>query len=570
MKRKIAAIMVGDFVGSTPAMEADEEGTVTRIGECLNVVNNVVSGHGGRVFDTAGDSTLSEFPSGVNALKAAVDARTALAELLGLPRKSMRFGLHLADLIEVGTGLKGDGINLASLIQSAADPGEIHVSGTLFDSVSRNSPCIFDNLGRRQFKGISELIQIYRVKTTSDRSRFQVAPTYIPEQTEKRPNSVAVTAFETASSADEDQLFLADGLTDDLTIELSGLRGVSVCSRSAASALNTKDPTEIGRILGLSFVLSGSVRKLGKTVRLNITLAETENGAIVWSDRIQRPFDDVINVLDEICARVVATVSGRVEHSAATAARRKQPAHMSAYEFFLRGIEQHRMGGITDEHVHAAISWFEKSIAADPNYSRPLAMHVCSASYLADFDIAKGEKMLEKALELDPTDPEANRIMGVVRIKSNRDFTSARYHHERALEFAPNDAYIMGRCAAFYVYVNEPEKALAMLEQADIFDPFLPVWVTEERVAAYYVLDRFEDALQTARMLPHQTRRTRIYSAASLVALGDLDAARIKISRALAEDSALTYAYIKSQELFEDGQILKLLIERACEAGLPR
>ncbi len=570
MKRKIAAIMVGDFVGSTSAMEADEEGSVKQIAASLSAINTVVTDHGGRVFDTAGDSTLSEFPSGVNALKAAVDARTALSEIPNQTKNTMRFGLHLADVIEVGNGLKGDGINLASRIQSAAEPGEIHVSGALFDTVRRNSPCVFDDLGNRDFKGISEPIQVYRVRATSDRSRFQIAPTRTPEPTQARPNSVAVTAFATASSADEDQLFLADGLTDDLTLELSRQNGVSVSSRSAAGALNSKDPVEIGLVLGVRHVLSGSVRKMGRFIRLNVTLSDSKDGSIVWSDRIQRPYDDILEIMDDITVRVAATVSGRVEQAAIQSARSARPENMSAYEYYLRGVEMHRMGGVTDDHVRSAVGWFNKSIEADPNYARPLAMCVCSGSYLPEFDVEEGEKKLARALELDPSDPEANRIMGILQIKIHGDYLAARYHHERALEFAPNDAYIMGRCAAFYIHVNEPEKALEMLDRALIYDPFLPVWVTEERVAAFYTQGQFQDAVQAANALPHQTRRSRIFSAACLIALGDPEAARTQITRAMAEDPNLSSEYIESQELYENKCFLQALIDRAVQAGLPR
>ena len=161
-------------------------------------------------------------------------------------------------------------------------------------------------------KGISEPIRIYRVGAAVNRHRFQPAPTREGLlSTSAHPNSVAVAPFSSYLSADQDQLFLAEGLTDDLTLELGRLKGLFVSSRSASTVLTTKDPVEIGRMLGVHYVVAGSVRKLGAQVRLNISLAETVDGRIVWSDRIQRPFGEILDVLDEITARVAAGISSR-------------------------------------------------------------------------------------------------------------------------------------------------------------------------------------------------------------------------------------------------------------------
>ena len=224
---------------------------------------------------------------------------------------------------------------------------------------------------------------------------------------------------------------------------------------------------------------------------------------------------------------------------------------------------------MTDEHVHEALKWFDKAIEADPSFGRSYAMRVCSLSYLPGIDLIEADKQVTRALELDPTDAEAHRIMGIIRIKLDRDFGASRKHHERAMELAPNDAYVMGRCAAFYTFAGEPCRALELLDQAEELDPFLPVWVTEERLAALYVLGRYDELVSNSDNLPYQTRRSRIYRAAALVALGNDERARQQIGYALADDPSLSGDYIRSQELFADRKILKQLIARAAEAGLP-
>ena len=257
---------------------------------------------------------------------------------------------------------------------------------------------------------------------------------------------------------------------------------------------------EIGKALGVHYVVAGTVRKLGQTVRLNVSLAETERGQLVWSDRIQRPFDEILDVIDEITARVAATVAGRIEQAELAAARLKRPENMSAYEYYLIGLEHHRLIGVADHHIAEAMQWFERSMEADAGFARPVTMHVCAQASLASFDKDLGEKQVAHALELDPADPESHRVMGSLKMMGG-DFTASRHHHDRALEMAPNDAYMIGRCAAFYTFAGEPERALALLDRAEALDPFLPVWITEERVAALYALKRY-DEMFCRRSLP--------------------------------------------------------------------
>ncbi|MBB3461235.1 adenylate/guanylate cyclase domain-containing protein [Rhizobium sp. BK377] len=570
MQRKLATIMVGDFVGSTSAMESDEEGAITRIDAVLDTVRMIVQRHDGRVFGTAGDGLLAEFASPINALRSAIEARAEIAALPGSSGGDMRFGLHLADVVVVGSDLRGDGVNIAARIEASAPPGAIEVSGLLYDQVRRVSPCGFEDVGERQLKGILEPIRIYRVTELIDRHVFQFAPTRSAPNTAQSPrtNSIAVARFDVAPGAGADQCFLAEGITDDLTLELSRLKGLFVSSRSAATALTTKDPVEIGRLLGVGYVISGSIRQVGDDLRVNIALTETGEGLVIWSDRIKRPFGELLDVLDEIIARVAATVSGRIEQSELAAARLKRPENMTAYEYYLRGLDHHRLVGVADIHIHEAMTWFERAMAADPGFGRPFAMHVCSWSNLPSFDIDKAEQQVAHALALDPSDPEAHRIMGAIKMKSG-DFISSRYHHIRAHELAPNDAYILGRSAAFYVYAGEAERALEMLDRAETLDPFLPVWITEERVAALYALGRFEEMMRVALTLPFQTRRKSLYQVAASMACGDVGRAEFLVRQALSLDPCLSAVYIRTQETYADESVTETLVTRNCDAGLP-
>jgi class 3 adenylate cyclase len=207
MKRRLAAILVGDVVGYSTMMEADEEGTAARIRGVTSLVEEKVKARDGRVFKTMGDAILADFASPLNALRCAVEIRGALAEQSG-DLIQLRIGLHLADVIEEGNDLIGDGVNLATRIQASAQPGTIEISGALFEQVRRNSPFSFEPLGLRQLKNISEPIPVYRLRGEQEPWVFQTAPTETSPHRVRRPYSIAVVPL---TAQDDEVRFLADG-----------------------------------------------------------------------------------------------------------------------------------------------------------------------------------------------------------------------------------------------------------------------------------------------------------------------------------------------------------------------
>jgi adenylate cyclase len=568
LRRRLAAILVGDVVGSTPAMQAAEEEAVTRFAACLDAVADVVQARGGRVFATAGDALLAEFASPLHALRAALDARSALVAVPGAGVDDMRFGLHLADVLEVGSDLRGDGVNIAARIQGEAGPGQILVSAAVAEQVRRVSPVAFEELGPTALKGIAEPVRLFRVRGTMERHPFQQAPTRLPEAAILRPHSVAVQPFRTAGPADDDQRYLAEGLTEDLILELARRRRLFVSSRSASFALESTDPAELGRRLGVRYIVGGSVRRQGASLRLNLAITETASARTVWSDRLDLPYAEVWDAMDRLTARIAATVFGRIEEADIITARRRSPASLDAYECYLRGVEHYRLGQLTDRHVEQAVNWFRRAAAADPGFAAPLAMEICAASSLPDFDMDAAGQKLAKALELDPHDPEVNRVMGAYRMKTG-DFDDARRYHERALELAPNDAFMLAETAVFHIFAGEPERALELLDRAAELDPFLPIWCVEQRVAALYVTGRWTEALEAAHGLPFQTRRTRLYRAACRVATGDIERAQQLVAEARADNPGLSASFVLANEDFADQTVLATLLARLRQAGLP-
>ena len=336
MKRRMAAILVADVVGYSGLMEADEDGTAQRLGNCRNLIDAEIAKCDGRLFKAMGDAVLVEFASPINAVRCAVGIRAGLL-LAGQGEERplrMRFGLHLADVLVENDDLIGDGVNLAARIQQAADPDAVDVSATLFEQIRRNSPFAFDDRGEQSFRNIVQPVRIYRLRGEITRHVYQIAPTQLTPMQAKRPFSLAVMPIEVASG-NEDQRYLAEGITEELIFELGRFKKLFVTSRSATRALaaTAYDPQTVGDRFGVRYVLTGTIRQLGSQIRLSLSLSETETGGVVWSDRRNERFESLVDRLDELVSRVASTVLGRIEESDIVAARRLKPELMTAYDF---------------------------------------------------------------------------------------------------------------------------------------------------------------------------------------------------------------------------------------------
>jgi adenylate cyclase len=574
MQRRLATILVADVVGYSRLMEAAEETTAARLQICHQLMSEAVRAADGRVFNRAGDAMLAEFASPINALRCAVQIRenAAAEDADSTARLQLRFGLHLADVMVTGDDLLGDGVNLAARIQQSAEPDGIYVSQPLFDQIKRHSPYSFDDLGERSFKNLSQPMRIYRLQGYLGNHRLQSAPTQSETANAPRvlPNSVAVLPF-SSLGGDNEQTYLAEGLAEEIIVELARFKKLHVASRSASFVFSGPgvDPMRVADTLGVKYVLEGQVQRRDSSLRLGLHLVNGETGIEVWADRLTRRFENIFDLMDEVTAQVAATILGRVETDAIELARRKPPANMTAYDYMLRGLDYHRLGCITTENSRKAVYWFDKAIEADPNYGPAYAWRICAASWLPEFNLNADTHYIERALELDPNNPEAQRIMGVVQMfKGN--FEAARYHHQRAMELSPSDAYILARCAAFYSYNGQPDIALQILKKATDLDPLLPVWCVEEKGIAHFALGEFEKSLAALSELPFQSSRSRTYQCAALMALGRKDDARIAIKQAIATNSELTATYLMRKELWREPNIRKQIFDSLVEAGLPR
>ena len=574
MERRLAAILSADIVGYSRQMEAAEEQTAGQLAQCQALIAETVSRLGGRIFNTAGDSALAEFSSPVNAVRSGVEIqrknRDDKATAGPQSRLPLRIGVHLADVIVSGNDLIGDGVNVAARIQEAAEPSAVFTSHSIFEQVRRNSPYAFEDLGLHRLKNISEQMRLYKVVGNIRAHRYQSSHAIShPAPQAIRPGSLAVLPFEVIGG-DEEQRYFADGLTDDLIVELSRFKNLFVSSQSAISGYEAKtaDPRAVGRELGVKHLLLGQVRRMGERVRISVRLVDAVSGENLWAERYERPWSKLFDLLDELVGRIAATIFGQVETAGIVEARRKLPEQMTAYDYLLKGLDFHRLGGVTADNPRKAVQWFERAIEADPNYGLPYAWWVCSASLLPDFDVDKGLKYTKRALELDENNAEAHRIMGSYQMWL-RNFESAEHHITRAMALNPSNAYIRARSAALYTFIQQPERSLELIAEAEALDPFLPVWCLEEKGVALYYLGRYKEAISALDSLSFQTFRSRGYAAACAMAIGDAERARSAIAEAVSIVPDLTVSRFLNREYYRDPNDADRLRKLLIEAGMP-
>jgi adenylate cyclase len=372
VSRRLVAVFAADVEGYSRLMGADEVGTLQGLTERRAILDRIIGERRGRIANTAGDSVLAEFGSAVDAVQCAVEAQTALAEanshLSPEKRISFRIGIHVGDVMVRGGDLFGDGVNIAARLQALAQPGSVCVSGATYEQVKKVLPLSFTDLGPQQVKNIEEPIRAYVAGRLGDTPRAGALANASKSLPLPDKPSIAVLPFQNLSG-DPEQEYFADGVAEDvLTTELM------VIARNSSFVFKgqTRDIREIGRALGVRYVLEGSVRKAGNRVRLAAQLIDSLNGSHVWADRFEGDLDDVFELQDRITQDIVAALEVSLTFGEEARVGRKRSGSPLVYEHFLKG----RLLYVNfAKHTHAqARSEFERALAINPAYTPALRL----------------------------------------------------------------------------------------------------------------------------------------------------------------------------------------------------
>ena len=308
MERRLAAILAADIAGYSALMGADEARTVRDLKGHQAIVLPMIGEFAGRIIDTAGDGILAEFASVVNAVKCALAIQTTMAERNAAiePQRRMQFrvGINIGDVVYDEVRIYGDGINIAARLESIAEPGGICISSKVYEEVNGRVELACDDIGERQLKNIARPVHVYRIRLDGALPVPGSAPA-LPEKP-----SIAVLPFQNMSG-DTEQEYFADGITEDLITDLSKISGLFVIARNSSFVYKGRSVKvqEIGRDLGVRFVLEGSVRKAGNRVRITAQLIDAGSGGHLWAERFDRDLTDIFSTQDEVVEKIVGALA---------------------------------------------------------------------------------------------------------------------------------------------------------------------------------------------------------------------------------------------------------------------
>ena len=570
MERKLTTIFASDVVGFSKMMGEDEVNTLKILKERRLVIDGIINENGGVIFGSAGDSVIAEFSSPIKASEAAIAIQSKMKTMnqgIAEPdQMTFRVGINIGDVMVSDDNLFGDAVNIAARLEAEAKPSGICVSQTLFDMINRKIMASFEDAGELELKNIEFPVKAFHVLDNKGTPRFnQDSETIETVVKEAEPGSVAVMFFKNLSN-DEEQEYFCEGFSEDLLSMLSRYNKLVVISSHASFAYKEKSKSfkEIGKELGVRYVIHGSVRKLGPRMRINANLVSTENEKSIWSNNFDLKVEEVFDVQDKIAEEMVSTIVGRVEADALDNIKTKRPDNMDSYDLVLQGLEYAKKGNVMKENTQKAVELFEKAIEVEPSYARAHAWRACTLSNLADWEESPDPKIFENAfksiklaLELDSNEPEVHRIMGALKLWHERDHEMAKYHFEKARELCPSDVFIISRYAIMLIYFGEFDKALEELERAKRLDPFSHDLIFGPEATCHYWLDNPKEALQTFKKVKVK-KNYLFYMALTYRKIGDNDQA----SEILREAHALTGmdndSFIGTQP-FKDQDILSTL-----------
>jgi TolB-like protein len=554
VERKLSAILAADVAGYSRLMHNDEEGTHAKLAALLaNAVNPAIAAHGGRIVKNTGDGFLAEFPSAVEAVRAAVEFQARIKELtlddVADRQIAFRVGINIGDVIVEPHDIFGDGVNIAARLESIAQPGSICISSSAYDHVRGKVGVEFADLGEQNLKNIALPVRAYAAvrdgsSAATQAERARLSPLSPPRL------SIVVLPFANLSG-DPEQEYFVDGVTESLTTDLSRISGSFVIGRHTAFTFKGKavDLRRIGRELNVRYVLEGSIQRSGNRLRVNVQLVDAETGNHLWAERFDKPVADLFDMQDEIVSRLANTLDA--ELIAAEERRAERSLHPDAMELYFRGIAcLHK--GLTNEHLAQARDFFERALAFDPGNIEALVgtaivdLNKGVNFYLDDraAPLAAAEVTLVKALVLAPQYAVAHMYLGAVHIFTDRA-AQGIVECEHALSLHRNLADAHAWIGLAKYYLGRPEETEAHVHEALRLSPrdiFAFRWMMFVGIAKV-VLNAEAEAVVWLRRSIEANRNyplAHFHLAVALALRGSLDEARAAARVALAFDPGFT------------------------------
>jgi TolB-like protein len=577
VERRLSAILAADVAGYSYLTGLDEEGTHVQLQDHLRtLVDPKIAEHRGRVVKNTGDGLLAEFSSVVDAVRCALDVQRGMLERnAGVPlekRIEFRIGINVDDIITDRDDIFGDGVNVAVRLEGLAEPGGICISEDAHRQVRGKLDILGDDAGEHQLKNIARAVRVYRVRLSG------AAGTKRPVLVLPDKPSIAVLPFRDLS---RDQEYFADGFVEEIITALSRFKNLFVIARNSSFTYKgwAVDAKQVGRELGVRYVLEGSVRKGANRVRITGQLIDAATGAHVWAQHFDGVLEDIFQFQDEMTANIVGALVPRLEHAEIERARRKPTENLDAYDYYLRGLAA--IDEWTKEANNEALGLFHKAIELDRRFASAYGMAAyCYVQRDANFwmtnpaeETAEALRLAQRAAELDKDDACALCLAGDVFINfSNLNAGAAMI--DRALVLSPNLAMAWLCSGWARIWQGEPELAIEHLARAMRLSPIDPMLFAMQAATAFahFIAGRSDEALSWSEKAsweqPLYLPGTIIFAASSALA-GQLVKTQNAMARLLHHNTPLRISNLKDWCPFRRPQDLAKLAEGLRKAGLP-
>jgi adenylate cyclase len=581
--RKLAAILAADVVGFSRLAGADEDRTLARLRALRSdLIDPTIAVHKGRVVKRTGDGLLVEFRSVVDAVQCAVEIQNAMIERnAGVSddrRIEFRIGIHLGDVVEESDGdLMGDGVNIAARLESIASPGGgISLSEDAYRQVRARLGVEVEDLGPTQLKNIAESVRVYALAMGRPAAP-KAAPAEPKAASRTDKPSIAVLPFANMSG-DPEQEYFADGISEDIITALSKLSQLFVIARNSAFAFKGKhvDLREVGKALGVRYVLEGSVRKAGSRVRITAQLIDAANSGHLWAERFDRDLIDIFDVQDDVTARIVSALSVNLPLGELQSVAAQRTDNQEAYDNFLHGRALWRRA---DRQAAASAKEFlQNAIALDPGFTPAHAIlaivHVTDAinGWSASPDASRQIALdcATRALALDDRSAEAHFAMAVTMLW-RRAHDLALREIDRAIALDPNHSDVLSARGLILHYAGRSEEALPLFERAFELDPLYDQFL-HFNAQALYDLGRYAEAgeVLTRRIAVFPgTDASRILLAACYGQMGRVEEARQQWRDALGINPGYSIEQRRKTLPYKNPEGFERVVEGLRKAGLP-
>ena len=538
--RKLAAILAADVAGYSRLIGLDEEGTLDRLRNLRReLINPTISLHRGRVVKTTGDGILIEFLSVVDAVRCALDVQRGMvrqnADVAAEKRIEFRVGINVGDVVVEGEDLLGDSVNVAARLEGIAEPGGICNSETAYQQVRDKVDARFQDAGDQQLKNIPRPVRVYRVRPSGAAASARSALP-LPDKP-----SIAVLPFKNMSG-DPEQEYFADGVVEEIITALSRFGQLFVIARNSSFTYKGRpiDVKQVGRELGVRYVLEGSVRRSADRVRVTGQLIDAATGAHLWADRFDGALEDIFDLQDQLTASVVGAIAPKLEQAEIDRAKRKPPENLDAYDYYLRGMASHYQSW-SREAISEALKLYYKAIELDPDFASAYgAAARCyierrSNNWMTDRvkETAETERLARRAVELGRDDALALSGGGFALAAVGHDPDAGAAFIDRALVLNPNLAAAWYYSGFVKIWVGEPDTAIDHIARAMRLSPLGPIMRSFRNATAHahFHAGRYDQASSWAEMVlqenPDSLPSLRIAAASYALSGRTTDASKI-------------------------------------------